>query len=86
MILPKAPDTGTVASNVPPPLPDATAAKDLQEQQAAADQTEADQKRIGERSSRRQSVAALVRHAGQWDAVRACSGLTFTTADDRRTP
>lgn len=40
--LPKAPDTGTVASNVPPPPPDATAAKDLQEQQAAADQAEAD--------------------------------------------
>jgi hypothetical protein len=43
--MPKAPDTGTVASNVPPPPPDATAAKDLQEQQAAADQTEADVKR-----------------------------------------
>jgi hypothetical protein len=45
MILPKAPDTGTVASKVPPPLPDARAAKDLQEQQAAAHQTEADVKR-----------------------------------------
>jgi hypothetical protein len=43
--MPKAPDTGTVASNVPPPPPDATAAKDLQEQQAAADQTEGDVKR-----------------------------------------
>jgi hypothetical protein len=43
--MPKAPDTGTVASNVPPPPPDTTAAKDLQEQQAAADQTEADVKR-----------------------------------------
>jgi hypothetical protein len=43
--MPKAPDTGTVASNVPPPPPDATAAKDLQEQQSAADQTEADVKR-----------------------------------------
>jgi hypothetical protein len=43
--IPKAPDTGTVASTVPVPPPDATAAKDLQEQQSAADQTEADVKR-----------------------------------------
>jgi hypothetical protein len=43
--IPKAPDAGTTASDVPPPPPDATAAKDLQEQQAAADQTEADVKR-----------------------------------------
>jgi hypothetical protein len=42
--MPKAPDTDTVASNVQPPPPDASAAKDLQEQQAA-DQNEADVKR-----------------------------------------
>jgi hypothetical protein len=40
--LPKAPDTSTVASDVPPPPADTTAAKALQEQQSAADQTEAD--------------------------------------------
>ena len=39
--LPKAPDTSTVASDVPPPPPDASAEKTLQDQQAAADQTEA---------------------------------------------
>jgi hypothetical protein len=39
--LPKAPDTTTVASDVPPPPPDASAEKSLQEQQAQADQTEA---------------------------------------------
>jgi hypothetical protein len=39
--LPKAPDTSTVASDVPPPPPDAGAEKTLQDQQAAADQTEA---------------------------------------------
>jgi len=39
--LPKAPDTTTVASDVPPPPPDASAEKALQEQQAQADQTEA---------------------------------------------
>jgi hypothetical protein len=39
--LPKAPDTSTVASDVPPPPPDANAEKTLQDQQAAADQTEA---------------------------------------------
>jgi len=39
--LPKAPDTTTVASDVPPPPPDASAEKTLQDQQAAADQTEA---------------------------------------------
>jgi hypothetical protein len=38
--MPKAPDTGTVASDVPPPPPDNSAAKALQDQQAAADQTE----------------------------------------------
>lgn len=45
MILPKGPDTGTAASYVPPPPPDATVAKDLQGHQAAADQNEADVKR-----------------------------------------
>jgi hypothetical protein len=39
--LPKAPDTSTTASDVPPPPPDASAAKTLEDQQAAADQTEA---------------------------------------------
>jgi hypothetical protein len=39
--MPKAPDTGTTASDVPPPQPDTTAAKTLQDQQAQADQTEA---------------------------------------------
>ena len=39
--LPKAPDTATVASDVPPPPPDASAEKALQDQQAQADQTEA---------------------------------------------
>jgi len=39
--LPKAPDTSTTASDVPPPPPDASAAKALNDQQAAADQTEA---------------------------------------------
>jgi len=39
--LPKAPDTKTVASDVPPPPPDTSAEKTLQDQQAAADQTEA---------------------------------------------
>ena len=38
--LPKAPDTGTTASDVPPPAPDTTAAKDLTDQEEAADQTE----------------------------------------------
>ena len=38
--LPKAPDTGTSASDVPPPPPDNNAAKTLEDQQAAADQTE----------------------------------------------
>jgi hypothetical protein len=42
--MPKAPDTGTVASDVPPPAPDKSAAKDLQDQQASADQTEAEVK------------------------------------------
>ena len=39
--LPKAPETTTVASDVPPPPPDASAEKTLQDQQAQADQTEA---------------------------------------------
>jgi hypothetical protein len=39
--MPKAPDTGTTASDVPLPQPDTTAAKTLQDQQQAADQTEA---------------------------------------------
>jgi hypothetical protein len=39
--MPKAPDTGTTASDVPPPKPDPSAAQDLQQQQAQADQTEA---------------------------------------------
>ncbi|MFZ0686474.1 MAG: hypothetical protein WAM89_13095 [Terriglobales bacterium] len=38
--MPKAPDTGTTASDVPPPAPDANAAKVLQDQQQAADQTD----------------------------------------------
>jgi hypothetical protein len=38
--LPKAPDTGTVSSDVPPPQPDQNAAKDLSEAQSEADQTE----------------------------------------------
>ncbi len=39
--MPKAPDTGTTASDVPPPKPDPSAAQDLQQQQQQADQTEA---------------------------------------------
>jgi hypothetical protein len=39
--MPAAPDTGTTASSVPPPPPDPNAAKTLQDQQAAANQTEA---------------------------------------------
>jgi hypothetical protein len=42
--MPSAPDTGTVASAVPPPAPDTTAEKTLQDQQQAADQAEADAK------------------------------------------
>jgi len=42
--LPKAPDTGTTASDVPPPAPDKTAAKSLEDQDKAADQTESDVK------------------------------------------
>ena len=39
--LPKAPDTTPIASDVPPPAADTSAEKALQDQQAAADQTEA---------------------------------------------
>ena len=39
--IPKAPDTKTTPSDVPPPAPDNNAAKTLQEQQSAADQSEA---------------------------------------------
>ncbi|HZD30690.1 MAG TPA: hypothetical protein VE779_03425, partial [Candidatus Angelobacter sp.] len=42
--MPKAPDTGTVASDIPAPQPDTTAAKQLTDQDAAATQTEADVK------------------------------------------
>ena len=38
--MPAAPDTGTTPSDVPTPQPDANAAKTLQDQQQAADQTE----------------------------------------------
>jgi len=39
--MPKSPDTKTTASDVPPPPPDTSAAKTLQDQQQAADQTDA---------------------------------------------
>jgi hypothetical protein len=39
--LPKAPDAAPIASDVPPPPPDKSAEKTLQDQQAVADQTEA---------------------------------------------
>ncbi|MGD1081215.1 MAG: hypothetical protein ABR881_23075 [Candidatus Sulfotelmatobacter sp.] len=42
--LPKAPDTSTVASDVPPPPPDKSAAKTLADQDTEADKTEADVK------------------------------------------
>ena len=38
--LPKAPDTGTTASDVPPPAPDTDAAQELTEQEKAADAAE----------------------------------------------
>jgi hypothetical protein len=38
--MPKAPDAGTMASDVPPPAPDTTAVKALQDQQAEADRAE----------------------------------------------
>jgi hypothetical protein len=38
--LPRAPDTGTTASDVPPPPPDTDAAKDLTDQEKAADEAE----------------------------------------------
>jgi cell pole-organizing protein PopZ len=43
--LPAAPDTSTTASDVPPPQPDTTVAKALNDQEAAADRTEAQTKR-----------------------------------------
>jgi hypothetical protein len=43
--MPKAPDTGTMASDVPPPAPDLTAAKLLQDQEQLADQIEAEVKK-----------------------------------------
>jgi hypothetical protein len=42
--LPKAPDTGTTAGDVPPPAPDKSAEKSLQDQATAADQTESEVK------------------------------------------
>jgi hypothetical protein len=42
--LPKAPDTTTTAGDVPPPAPDKSAEKSLNDQATAADQTEADVK------------------------------------------
>jgi hypothetical protein len=42
--LPKAPDTSTTAGDVPPPAPDKTVEKSLQDQQTAADQTESEVK------------------------------------------
>jgi hypothetical protein len=42
--MPKAPDTGTTASDVPAPPPDTSAAKTLQDQQTQADQTETEVK------------------------------------------
>jgi len=39
--MPAAPDTGTTPSDVPPPAPDTSVAKTLQDQQQQADQTEA---------------------------------------------
>jgi hypothetical protein len=42
--LPKAPDTSTTAGDVPPPSPDKSAEKTLQDQQSAADQAETDVK------------------------------------------
>jgi hypothetical protein len=40
--LPKAPDTSTVASDVPPPAPDKSVAKTLSDQDAEADKAEAE--------------------------------------------
>ncbi len=42
--LPKAPDTGTVASDVPAPPPDQSAGKALEDQEKSADQTESEVK------------------------------------------
>jgi hypothetical protein len=49
--LPKAPDTSTTAGDVPPPSPDKSAEKSLQDQQAAADQAETDVKQESASSS-----------------------------------
>ena len=49
--IPKAPDTSTTASDVPPPPPDTTVAKTLQNQQAAADQTDSQVKQETAESS-----------------------------------
>jgi hypothetical protein len=42
--MPKAPDTGTTASDVPAPKPDPDAAKAIKDENAEADKTEADVK------------------------------------------
>ena len=42
--MPNAPDTATTASDVPPPPPDSNVAKDISEQDAAADQAETEAK------------------------------------------
>jgi hypothetical protein len=42
--MPKAPDTGTVPSDVPPPAPDKSASQALADQDKAADQAVADAK------------------------------------------
>jgi len=52
--IPKAPDTSTTASDVPPPPLDTTVAKTLQDQQAAADQTDSQVKQETAESSRAQ--------------------------------
>jgi hypothetical protein len=49
--IPKAPDTGTTASDVPPPAPDTTAEKTLQDQQQAADQADSQVKQEAAGSS-----------------------------------
>jgi hypothetical protein len=49
--LPKAPDTGTTASDVPPPAPDKSAAQTIDSQQKSADQTEAEVKQEAASSS-----------------------------------
>jgi hypothetical protein len=49
--LPKAPDTGTTAGDVPPPAPDKSAQKSLDDQASAADQAESDVKQEAGSSS-----------------------------------